>query len=72
MQVLERLDPDPKFFEGKRGACVGFLQLLIAGQESPARFKDTVGILKDSTHPGAEPVIKAMLHWGASNGMPIA
>ena len=24
--VLERLDPDPEFWEGKRGACVGVFQ----------------------------------------------
>jgi len=24
--VLERLDPDPEYWEGKRGACVGVLQ----------------------------------------------
>ena len=24
--VLERLDPDPEYWEGKRGACVGVFQ----------------------------------------------
>ena len=27
--VLERLDSDPEYWEGKRGACVGVFQLLI-------------------------------------------
>ena len=31
--VLERLDPDPEFFEGKRGAAVGVFQMVIAGKE---------------------------------------
>jgi intraflagellar transport protein 56 len=26
--VLERLDPDPEYFDGKRGACVGALQMV--------------------------------------------
>ena len=26
--VLERLDPDPEYWEGKRGACVGVFQLV--------------------------------------------
>ena len=31
--VLERLDPNPEYWEGKRGACVGLFQAIIAGQE---------------------------------------
>lgn len=31
--VLERLDPDPEYWEGKRGACVGFFRRLAMGQE---------------------------------------
>lgn len=32
--VLERLDPNPEYWEGKRGACVGMFQMVIAGKES--------------------------------------
>lgn len=32
--VLEKLDPNPEFWEGKRGACVGVLQMIIAGRET--------------------------------------
>lgn len=31
--VLERLDPNPEYWEGKRGACVGMFQMIIAGKE---------------------------------------
>ena len=31
--VLERLDPNPEYWEGKRGACVGVFQIIIAGHE---------------------------------------
>ncbi len=31
--VLEKLDANPEYWEGKRGACVGTLQLVIAGRE---------------------------------------
>lgn len=31
--VLERLDPNPEYWEGKRGACVGIFQLVVAGVE---------------------------------------
>ena len=28
--VLERLDPSPEYWEGKRGACIGWFQRIIA------------------------------------------
>ena len=31
--VLERLDPNPEYWEGKRGACVGVFQMIIAENE---------------------------------------
>ena len=31
--VLERLDPNPEYWEGKRGACIGLFQQIIAGHE---------------------------------------
>ncbi|KAG6976057.1 hypothetical protein JG688_00001755 [Phytophthora aleatoria] len=32
--VLERLDPDPEHWEGKRGACLGFFRQVATGQEN--------------------------------------
>lgn len=31
--VLERLDPNPEYWDGKRGACIGAFQMVIAGKE---------------------------------------
>jgi intraflagellar transport protein 56 len=31
--VLERMDPNPEFYEAKRGAAVGVFQAIIAGKE---------------------------------------
>lgn len=31
--MLERLDPSPEYWEGKRGACAGVFQLIIAGKQ---------------------------------------
>ena len=52
--VLERLDPNPEYWEGKRGACVGVFQLIIAGNEQrsaiPQVFKLFTGFLLKTTH----------------------
>jgi hypothetical protein len=32
--MLERLDPAPEYWQGKRGACVGALQMVAAGTPS--------------------------------------
>ena len=37
--VLERLDPNPEYWEGKRGACVGIFQMIIAGHEPRSVFE---------------------------------
>lgn len=31
--ILERMDPNPEYWEGKRGACAGAFQLIVAGHE---------------------------------------
>lgn len=36
--VLEKLDPSSNYWEGKRGACVGIFQLILAGRESKYVF----------------------------------
>ena len=32
--ALEKLDPESNYWEGKRGACVGIFQLILANKES--------------------------------------
>lgn len=49
--VLERLDPDPEYWEGKRGACVGVFQKVIARQESMEALRDVVSMLRNTMNP---------------------
>lgn len=71
LQVLERLDPNPKYYEGKRGACIGYLQLLIASDSKSPRDKldEVVSILKASTDAGAEAIVRTIRKWSMANGM---
>ena len=61
--VLERLDPNPEFWEGKRGACVGVFQMVIAGQEPIESLREIVIILRGSSQPQAELILLAMKKW---------
>lgn len=52
--VLERLDPDPEFWEGKRGAAIGVFQLVVAGQENKERLIEVIQMLKNTNNPQVE------------------
>merc|ERR1712203_1307722 len=51
--VLERLDPDPEFWEGKRGAAIGVFQRAVAGKPGGEQDKlqEVVTILQSSHNP---------------------
>ncbi len=68
--VLERLDPDPEYWEGKRGACVGLFQKVVAGKSSQAELEEILGMLKTtSNNPQVEYIVRIMKKWCTENGM---
>ena len=67
--VLDRLDPDPEFFEGKRGAAVGVFQMLVVGKESKERLVDAIHMLQNADNPQVEYFIQVMKKWCISNGI---
>ena len=69
--VLERLDPNPEYWEGKRGACVGLFQLVVAGHEPRDSLKDIVQILRDTSQPQAELIAIAIRKWARENRIAI-
>ena len=69
--VLERLDPSPEYWEGKRGACVGLLQMVIAGHEPRESLKDIVQILRSTSQPQAELIVMAIRKWARENRIPV-
>ena len=66
--VLERLDPDPEFWEGKRGAAIGVFQMVVAGKESKERLVEVIQMLKNTNNPQVEYFIQVMKKWGKDNG----
>ncbi|XP_014674786.1 PREDICTED: intraflagellar transport protein 56-like [Priapulus caudatus] len=65
--VLERLDPNPEYWEGKRGACVGLFQLIIAGHEPKETLRDIIQILRNTANPQVEFIIRIMKKWAKEN-----
>lgn len=61
--MLERLDPSPQYWEGKRGACIGVLQLVVAGQEPRESLTEVLRILQRSQQPQAELILRAISKW---------
>jgi hypothetical protein len=65
--MLERLDPNPEYWEGKRGACIGHFQLIIAGREERQSLADIVQMLKNTSNPQVEAIVKVMKKWAKDN-----
>uniref|UniRef100_A0A1A9W486 Intraflagellar transport protein 56 n=1 Tax=Glossina brevipalpis TaxID=37001 RepID=A0A1A9W486_9MUSC len=61
--MLEKLDPSPENWEGKRGACAGVLYNLATKSEKSRPHNgiaDVIGLLRDSSNPQAESMIKVI------------
>ncbi|XP_005110847.2 intraflagellar transport protein 56 [Aplysia californica] len=69
--VLERLDPNPEYWEGKRGACVGVFQLIIAGSEQRETLRDVINMLRNTSNPQVEYMIRTMKKWAKDNMVPV-
>ncbi|XP_055875861.1 intraflagellar transport protein 56-like isoform X1 [Biomphalaria glabrata] len=69
--VLERLDPNPEYWEGKRGACVGVFQLIIAGSEQRETLRDVINMLRNTSNPQVEYIIRTMKKWAKENMVPV-
>ena len=66
--VLERLDPSPEFWDGKRGACCGVFQMVVAGKAKLVHLDEIINMLKsNATTPQAEHIITVMTHWLEEN-----
>ena len=52
--VLERLDPNPEYWEGKRGACAGAFQKIVAGKEPRDTLREITLMLRNTSNPQVE------------------
>ena len=69
--VLDRLDPNPEYWEGKRGACAGVFKQLVQGQETVDSFRDIVNILRNTSNPQVEYIIRVMKKYAKEQRIPL-
>lgn len=61
--MLERMDLSPEYWKGKKGACVGVFQQVIAGQEPRESLGEVVQLLQRAKQPQAEAIVRAIGRW---------
>ncbi|GIY25285.1 intraflagellar transport protein 56 [Caerostris extrusa] len=69
--ILERSDPNPEFWEGKRGACVGVIQMIIAGHEPSESLQEIFQILRSTTNPQAEKILRVAKTWAKESKLSV-
>mmetsp|Transcript_35666 Transcript_35666/g.93234 ORF Transcript_35666/g.93234 Transcript_35666/m.93234 type:complete len:414 (+) Transcript_35666:582-1823(+) len=70
--VLERLDPDPVFWEGKRGACIGVFQQVIAGEEPDKALQEVVMLLRRTPeNPRVDRILRVISQWARQEGIDV-
>jgi len=67
--LLERHDPDPEYWEGKRGACVGVFQMVVAGKEKKEHLVEVLNMLRATSNPQVEYIMRTITNWCADNGI---
>lgn len=67
--VLERLENEPEYFDGKIGACVGVFQSLIAGKASREDLQDVLSMIKNAGNPRVEYIVRIIKKWCKDNNV---
>ena len=71
--VLERLDPNPEDWAGKRGACVGVVQAVLAGKEDASAVREVCDMLRGSEgNREAEQLFDIISNWAEGVGIMVA
>ncbi|XP_072760849.1 intraflagellar transport protein 56 [Anoplolepis gracilipes] len=65
--MLERMDPSPEHWEGKRGACCGTFQYIVAEKLPKELLSDVIQLLKKTSNSQVEQIIRVMRKWGKDN-----
>ncbi|XP_063980878.1 intraflagellar transport protein 56 [Diachasmimorpha longicaudata] len=62
--MLDRMDPSPEYWEGKRGACCGTFQYIVAEKHPKEMVSEVIQLLRNTTNSQVEQIIRVMRKWG--------
>ncbi len=63
--MLERLGTNnTEFFDGKKGACCGVFQMVVAGRAKKEQLRDVINLLRNNaSHPQVALILRTMTRW---------
>ncbi|EFX81433.1 hypothetical protein DAPPUDRAFT_317709 [Daphnia pulex] len=67
--VLDKYDPNPEHAAAKRGACVGLLQMVLAGREHREALSEVVNLMRGSPDPQMDHILRVINTWAKENRM---
>lgn len=72
--MLDRMDPSAEHWGGKRGACCGVFQQVIARKEEKDSLRDVINLLQSSSEPSPQAafIVRVMVKWGQQNGLDLS
>ncbi|KAK0168988.1 hypothetical protein PV327_002742 [Microctonus hyperodae] len=68
--MLEKMDPSPEHWEGKRGACCGAFQYIVAEKQPKELLSEVIQLLRNTSNSQVEQIIRVMRKWGKDNKIP--
>lgn len=68
--MLNKLDPSPEYWEGKRGACCGTFQYIVAQKKSKDLLPEVIQLLRNTSNSQVDQIIRVMKKWGKDNRIP--
>ena len=69
--VLEKMDPSPEYWEGKRGAVMGTFQQIGTGEETMDVLDELIVLLKESRSPEVEHILRVIRGYAREKRYPM-
>uniref|UniRef100_A0A8R1ILM2 Uncharacterized protein n=1 Tax=Caenorhabditis japonica TaxID=281687 RepID=A0A8R1ILM2_CAEJA len=71
---IEKLDPSPENWNGKRGACAGLFRQLTTQKNDQVlvhQMREVLQLIDSNHHPNCEFLLKVIRSWGESHNVPL-
>ncbi|CAG9529823.1 unnamed protein product [Cercopithifilaria johnstoni] len=69
--ALEKIEPNPEYWEGKRGAVIGVFKLVVEQKALPDHLREAIILLEKSRHPQVEYITNIIRRYIRENNLNI-